>query len=95
MAEIIDMTRRMQQLAAELNWDELLVLQTSRQERVLAFFTEPVADDDSVWIAAAVGEILQADRQMEAACRQAYENVSGQLSGIAQGNKAKQAYQQP
>ena len=95
MAEIIDTTWRMQQLAVEAQWESLLTLQSLRQDLLQDFFSAPLADDDRAWIAVAVGEILQADREMEAACRQAHASIGAQLHGIAQGNKAKQAYQAP
>lgn len=95
MAEIIDITWRMQQLAVEAEWESLLTLQSLRQDLLHDFFSEPLADDDRAWIAVAVGEILEADQEMEAACQQAHASIGAQLHGIAQGNKVKQAYQQP
>lgn len=95
MTEIMDMTRHMQRLAAGSSWDDLLLLQELRDRLLQEFFTNPVPEHDRAWIAAAVGEILQADRQMDAACRQAHENVRGELSTITQGKRAAQAYRQP
>lgn len=95
ITEIMEMTRRMQQLVAGSSWDELLLLQELRDRRLQELFTNPVPEDDRTWIAAAVGEILQADRQMDAACRQAHENVRSELSTITQGKRAARAYQQP
>ena len=95
MAEIIDMTWRMRQLAAEAEWESMLTLQALRQDLLLDFFSASPANADRAWIALAVGEILEAAREMEAACRQAQASIGAQLHGIAHGNKARQAYQQP
>lgn len=89
---IVAVSRRMQALARDGQWDEVTALELQRRGAMEAFFDRQVTTDEAAFVADGIREVMDLDRETMARCASAREEAGKQAGVIHQGRRAEAAY---
>ncbi|PKM46134.1 MAG: hypothetical protein CVV05_03930 [Gammaproteobacteria bacterium HGW-Gammaproteobacteria-1] len=89
---IVALSRRMQSLAREGQWDEVTALELQRRNDMEAFFSRQVTADEAEFIAEGIREVMDLDRETMVRCAAAREETGKQAGVVHQGRRMEAAY---
>ena len=89
---IVALSRRMQSLARDGEWDEVTALEMQRRGDLEAFFARQVTADEAMFVAEGIREVMDLDRETMARCAAAREEAGKQAGLVHQGRRAEAAY---
>ncbi len=89
---IVALSRRMQTLARDEQWDEVTALELQRRSDMEAFFARKVSPDEAGFIAEGIREVMELDRETMVHCAAAREEAGKQAGVVQQGRRAEAAY---
>ncbi len=89
---IVALSRRMQALAREGQWDEVAALELQRRGDMEAFFSRQATADEAAFIAEGIREVMDLDRETMVRCAAAREEAGKQAGVVHQGRRMEAAY---
>jgi bisphosphoglycerate-independent phosphoglycerate mutase (AlkP superfamily) len=91
-AHLLDLSRTMLAKAQDGLWDEVIALETQRQELIKLFFAEPVHQAHAEAVAAGIKTILALDEKITELAEVKRFDILQLLQTLEQGKKAVKAY---
>lgn len=92
LAEVLQLSQQMLNLAQSGNWPEVTVLEARRNEQIAACFSQAVAAKDAIAIERTIREILDLNQAIYALGQLASNDLAKELSNQASGKAALTAY---
>jgi hypothetical protein len=89
---ILKISAKMRQLAQELQWENLAILENKRQNLIKTFFSSPVAVEDAEVIREGIHRILDMDQQIIFMGKRHRGEIGGKLVDFQNHKKAVSAY---
>lgn len=93
MTRIVQHTREMRARVDLGVWEDIVAMEAQRQEMLQSFFAQEPERSEAQWIAQAIQDMLELNRQMEELCRAHLQSVAKDLRQMNAGRKANEAYQ--
>jgi len=90
--DILKLSRQMLADASDSKWDEIITMQSKRQQLMNHFFATPVPREEAEKVANGIREMLDIDRIIIDQSKLAMNGLSTDLDKINHGMKAQQAY---
>jgi len=91
LAQLLMITKTMQQKAQQQLWDEITTLEQQRQTMINTIF--PINENDmSTQITEKIQKIIDLNQELETQCRQAKQEVQVQMKGLNRNKNAAAAY---
>lgn len=90
--DILKLSRNMHEAAGKGEWEQILKMQTERQQMMDNYFAEPVPAEQAEKVATGIREMLDMDRVLMDRSRQQMSSLSSDMQSISQGVKAQKAY---
>ncbi len=92
LGELLELTSAMLEAALSGEWERLVALEATRQERIHEFFSTPPGQEEAAEIARAIRVILDTDRQVMRLGSERMEWLGDRLRGVRKGRAATSAY---
>ena len=89
---IIAMSKKMRELANQLQWEDLASLGNKRQQLIKIFFTDSVEMEDADTIREGIHQILDMDKQIISLSKKHRETLGNELINFKTNKKAVSAY---
>ncbi len=90
--EIVRLSKEMLELAEELEWEKIAVLEVRRKQIVMECFQKPAEEQDATEVAAAIREILSLNQQVTALGKQCQSQLGTEIHSHNRGRVATSAY---
>lgn len=79
---IVKLTRNMRARVQAGAWDDIVAMETERQELLNTFFAVEPAKSEARWIAESIQEMLDINNEMEEACRKHLDQIASDMSTL-------------
>lgn len=89
---IIRMSKEMLELAEELEWEKIALLEVQRKQIVVECFRQPAKEEDAAEVAMAIREILHLNQQVTALGKQSQGRLGSEIHNHNRGRAATSAY---
>ncbi len=83
LESIVAWSRSMLTRVEEGAWDEIVSMETHRQELLNTFFSVEPKKTEAKWIADLIQEIMQINADMEDACRKQLQQLSSTIGALS------------
>ncbi|TCK18851.1 protein FliT [Thiogranum longum] len=90
--EIVRLSREMLELAEELEWEKIAVLEVQRKQIVLECFQKPAKQQDAAEVAVVIREILSLNQQVTTLGKQCQTQLGTEIHSHNRGRAATSAY---
>jgi hypothetical protein len=77
--KIVDLTRAMRARVDAGAWEDIVEMETARQELLSAFFAVEPTKAEAAWIADSIQEMLRINAEMEETCRKHLQEISSTI----------------
>ena len=91
---ILDKTRSLHDMVGKEQWEEVVSLESERQQMIRSFFETSIAEEDASVIAEGIREIMQSDDSLARMAAELKTGAVDKLTGISNVRKAVKAYEQ-
>ena len=89
---ILNISGKMRELAQELLWEDLALLESNRHQLINTFFAQPVAIEDADLVREGIHRILAIDQQIISLGKKHRGEIGGKLVDFHTHKKAVSAY---
>ena len=93
LEQLVKQSRRMHELAVDGEWEQVVALESERQNQMDKFFSSQVTYDDPKLAARYIQEIIDLDKKIIAMGVDAQKILGNALGDLQRGRQATQAYQ--
>ena len=91
--EIISMTERMLGYAQSAEWNKVISIEATRQNKLQEYFSIKPSLDDAEWIKEGITSIVNMDKKIMELGSSDLDKLGNTLSHVNRGKKAQFAYQ--
>ena len=89
---ILGLTSSMLEKAQAHEWAAVMGLEVERQGRLVDFFATEVTRAEAAYVAAAIRQMQEINRQIMGLGEHLQQQIAGELQGLETGRKATRAY---